>query len=189
MTLKMEQHSFPKSRKKHLMLHSKNPRRPLSDWKDCLWLGIKNIAIRIFLVSPLSSSQPYLFTRNVICFLWVFIFNTILQTKYHVANRLISCATEETINYTQFPVPETLLSPSADADRNVTPFTKILYSRGNSRKCCQQYSKSGQYIYWNGLNYWSKQVVFGLPFLLFDFSSPYCFFHPALFHFLLFVWV
>jgi len=50
-----------------------------------------------------------------------------------MANKLISCPTEGTINYTQYPIPEALLSPTADADadRNITPFTKILYSRGN----------------------------------------------------------
>jgi len=43
-----------------------------------------------------------------------------------MANKLISCPTEGTLNYTQYPIPEALLSPSADADRNITPFTKIL---------------------------------------------------------------
>jgi len=130
----MEQHASPKRMDKPFMSHSKNPRRPLSDRMDCLWLRIENIAIKVFLLSPLSSSQPYLFIKNVICpFFWIFIFNTTLQIKYLMANKLISCPIEGTINYTQYSIPEALLSPTsdADADRNITPFTKILYSRGN----------------------------------------------------------
>jgi hypothetical protein len=123
----MEQHASPKRRDKCIMSHVKDPRHTLSDWKDCLRPHIDNIAIGLFLLSQLSSSQPYLFIRNVICYhFWIFIFNKTLQTKYHIAKKLISCPTEEAINYEQSPIPEALLSPSADADRNITPFTKLL---------------------------------------------------------------
>jgi len=43
-----------------------------------------------------------------------------------MANKPISFSTERAIIYTQYPIPEALLFPSADADRNITPFTKIL---------------------------------------------------------------
>jgi hypothetical protein len=43
-----------------------------------------------------------------------------------MANKPISCLTEGDINYKHYPIAEALLSPSAVADRSITPFTKIL---------------------------------------------------------------
>jgi hypothetical protein len=43
-----------------------------------------------------------------------------------MAKKLMSCPTDGAVNYTQYPIPEALLSPSADADHSITPLTKLL---------------------------------------------------------------
>jgi hypothetical protein len=86
-----------------------------------------------------------------------------LQPTYHIVNKLNACPTEGPVDYL------VLYTPHLD----ITPFPKLLYSQGKAARNVANSSPGLDNTSTEmDLNYWSKQVFFGLSLfgILFLFS-------------------